>query len=251
MRFTPVLMTLLCLGPAALFAQDRPNVFADPQNLEVLPADISSAELSNTMRGFAMGLGVRCNDCHVGEPNAPLHTYDFASDEKPMKQKARLMLEMVQDINLRHVPKLDGVETTQRVAVRCVTCHRGQAQPKLIEDVLDEQLAEHGIDAAVEHYEKLREEFHGSHSYDFSEFTLPIYAQNLAKAGQVAEAAVFAELNTGFFPESYYSFMVLAESQAASGDTDTAKSNYARAMELNPRAKGLIESRLAAMAQGE
>jgi hypothetical protein len=144
MRFTPVLMTLLCLGPAALFAQDRPNVFADPQNLEVLPADISSAELSNTMRGFAMGLGVRCNDCHVGEPNAPLHTYDFASDEKPLKQKARLMLEMVQDINLRHVPKLDGVETTQRVAVRCVTCHRGQAQPKLIEDVLDEQLAEHG-----------------------------------------------------------------------------------------------------------
>ena len=48
-------------------AQERRNIFADPQNLQVLPADISPGELSRIMRGNALGLGVRCQYCHVGE----------------------------------------------------------------------------------------------------------------------------------------------------------------------------------------
>jgi len=247
MRLTFVFTTFVLFVPAALMAQERTDVFADPQNLKVLPSDISSADLGNTMKGFAMGLGVRCNDCHVGEPDAPLHTYDFASDEKQMKQKARVMLEMIAEINTNQLARLDDVEPAPRVEVRCVTCHRGQAKPKLIQDVLDEQLAEHGVDAAVAHYKKLREDFHGSHSYDFSEFTLPMYAQGLAESGQVAEAAVLAKLNTENFPDSYYSFFVLAEASAANGDTEAARKSYERAMEISPRAKGFIESRLAAL----
>lgn len=38
----------------------------DPTNLQVLPKDIPKAQLVQTMRGFAMGLGVRCEHCHVG-----------------------------------------------------------------------------------------------------------------------------------------------------------------------------------------
>ena len=93
-----LLVVIFILFPIATLAQQkRVDVFADPENLKVLPEDISSEDLSATMRGFAMGLGVRCETCHVGEPNTPLHTFDFASDEKPMKQKARLMLEMVSE----------------------------------------------------------------------------------------------------------------------------------------------------------
>ena len=33
----------------------------------MLPEDISAQELSATMRGFALGLGLRCSNCHVGE----------------------------------------------------------------------------------------------------------------------------------------------------------------------------------------
>ena len=142
MSFTKTLLPLiLILIPFTTLAQERVDVFADPENLKVLPKDISSDELSTTMRGFAMGLGVRCETCHVGEPNTPLHTFDFASDEKPMKQKARLMIKMVNEINGELVPRLDDVEKAKRVSVRCMTCHRGQPQPKLIEDVMDHQLA--------------------------------------------------------------------------------------------------------------
>ncbi len=46
-------------------------------------------QVINVMRGFAMGLGVRCEHCHVGEPGQPLGSFDFVSDEKPTKEKAR------------------------------------------------------------------------------------------------------------------------------------------------------------------
>ncbi len=112
MSFTKALLvlTLRLIPFTTLPQQQRVDVFADPENLKVLPKDISSEDLSATMRGFAMGLGVRCETCRVGEPNTPLHTFDFPSDEKPMKQKARLMIKMVNEINGELVPRLDDVE---------------------------------------------------------------------------------------------------------------------------------------------
>ena len=247
MRFMSVVLIALLALPLIANAQQRPDVFADPKNLEVLPDDISSAELGATMRGIAMGVGLRCNDCHVGEPNAPLHTYDFASDEKSMKLKARLMLEMTNEINTKQVASLDSIDPATRVDVRCITCHRGRPQPKLIEDILDEQLARNGADAAVAKYRELREQFHGSHSYDFSEFTLPMYAESVFKRGLVTEAAALAELNTEFFPDSYYSFFILAEAQAVNGDVSGARASFERAAEINPQAKQFVESRIAAL----
>ena len=75
---------------------------------------------------------------------------------------------IVQEINGTYVPRLDEIEAAQRVEVRRITCHRGQQQPKLIEDVLDEQLAENGLEATLNKYAELREAFYGSHSYDFN-----------------------------------------------------------------------------------
>ena len=99
-----------------------------PKNLKVLPPFISPKELMETMKKFAMGLGVRCNYCHVGEEGKPLDTYDFASDEKPAKQNARLMIEMVRHINAETLPRLKMDD--QPEAVTCYTCHRGKVHPE-------------------------------------------------------------------------------------------------------------------------
>ena len=70
MMSTKVLYALIAvLTPLTCFAQQRIDVFADPKNLQVLPKDISSENLKNTMRGFSMGVGMRCETCHVGARN--------------------------------------------------------------------------------------------------------------------------------------------------------------------------------------
>ena len=222
----------------------KKDIYADPQNLKVLAKDIDSSELSNTMKGFAMGLGVRCETCHVGEPNTPLDTFDFQSDEKTMKREARVMIKMVQEINAKHISSLNEIEESQRVEVRCITCHRGLPQPKLIEDVLEEQLADNGVDAALTEYNNLREAFYGSHSYDFSEFTLPMYAQELADRDNAKAAIAFSKVNIEHFPESYYSNFVLAELYKSTEQNEAAIKSYRRAAELNPRAKPFLDARI-------
>ncbi len=246
-KFRLALIAALAMAPLAVSAQGA-DVFADPENLQVLPEDISSGDLSATMRGFAMGLGLRCENCHVGEAGAPLDTFDFASDEKEMKQKARLMLQMVMQINGELVPRLDEVEATTRVEVRCVTCHRGLRQPMLIQDVLDEQLAEHGADAAIAEYRQLRENYYGTHSYDFSEFVLPMYSQGLFRAGQSDAAIGLTELNSEYYPDSYYTAFTLGEFYFATDRSEQALASYQRAIELNPRAEAMLAPRLEALA---
>ena len=246
-RTRSLIIILAALVPVVTPAQERVDIFADPENLKVLPEDISSTDLSATMRGIAMGLGVRCETCHVGEPNTPLHTFDFASDEKEMKQKARLMLQMMNEINDDLVPRLNDIEKANRVSVRCMTCHRGQSKPNLIEDIIDQQLAENDVDAAVAEYEKLREEYYGSHSYDFSEFVLPMHTQSLVANDQSDAAIAFAKLNASYFPESGYTAFVLAELYESVGDVALAIDAYTRAEELNPRAAERIAAKIEAL----
>ena len=86
----------ICLLAAPAAAQWPPDTL---RNLQVLPDTLPVPELTRLMAGFTRALGVRCSTCHVGEENRPLATYDFASDEKPLKRKAREMLRMKQDLN--------------------------------------------------------------------------------------------------------------------------------------------------------
>jgi len=240
-----LLIVVSAFGSLAVNAQEeKRDIFANPQNLKALPSEISSKELSDTMRGFAMGLGVRCETCHVGESGQPLHTFDFESDEKEMKRKARVMIVMLADINSDYVPQLNKIDDADRVEVRCVTCHRGRPQPNLIEDELDEQLADAGLEAALARYEELRENYFGSHSYDFSEFTLPMYAQQLAAREQVTAAIAMLQLNVPNFPESYYTQFVLGELNNSDGNDEAALDAYTRAIELNPRAARFIQAKI-------
>lgn len=241
-----IAMTLLA-APAANAAEEKKDIFANPQNLKVLPKEISSKELSNTMKGFAVGLGVRCETCHVGKAGQPLDTFDFESDDKAMKRKARVMVRMLADLNSDYVPQLNEIESANRVEVRCVTCHRGRPQPKLIEDELDEQLADAGIEAALAYYAELREKYYGSHSYDFSESTLPMYVQQLAAREQHDAAIAVLQLNVANFPQSYFTQFVLGELNSAAGYSAAALAAYTKAMELNPRAAPFLKGKIAAL----
>ena len=179
-------------------AQFPPDSFT---NLQVLPADIGTAELIGTMRSFAIGLGVRCEYCHDGEPGRPLATFNFTSDSKPTKQKAREMLRMMRDINQRVLPGLPE-RTEPNVNVSCATCHRGVARPRMMEDVLIEAHAEGGREALETKYQELRDRYYGSYSYDFSESVLINVAQRLVAKNHIADAVAVLDINFVLFPES-------------------------------------------------
>jgi len=125
MRFGRIPL-LCCSALALMLAQDQPpppaggpppggpgghRMMPAPKNLKVLK--IPPSELMPTMRSFAVGLGVRCDFCHVQG--------DFASDEKPQKEFARMMIRMAQQINANFP---DG-----KTHVTCYTCHRGATEP--------------------------------------------------------------------------------------------------------------------------
>ena len=97
-------------------------------NLQVFPKDIKKEDLVNAMKGFSMGLGVRCWFCHEGEGD-DLSKYDFPSDEKEHKNIAREMLRMTMMINQKFISKVAHHEEVIRV--QCVTCHRGKEKPTL------------------------------------------------------------------------------------------------------------------------
>ncbi len=111
-------------GPGGPGGQRAP--FA-PKNLKVLSPDTN---IIQTMRGFEQALGVQCGFCHAQDPET--HRNDFASDANPMKDTARGMIRMAQDINTKYLAQLSvpGKPAGEAPAtVSCGTCHRGEKQP--------------------------------------------------------------------------------------------------------------------------
>src|ERR1043165_4896341 len=103
------LFLILCVSvlTGSLITRAQQNPIPDKfTNLQVLPKDISRAELVGLMKGFTGQTGTRCSYCHLGEESNDLSTYDFASDARPAKAAARKMMLMVRAIN---GPLLEGV----------------------------------------------------------------------------------------------------------------------------------------------
>jgi len=99
------------------------------RNLKVLPKNISQKQLSAIMVDqFQDELGVSCNFCH--SENKETHRPDYASDEKPEKQIARLMMQMTNGINRKYF-KLGHVMIGDSTSiVSCGTCHQGKPRPE-------------------------------------------------------------------------------------------------------------------------
>jgi len=86
-----------------------------PKNLKVL----DPTTFMQTMQTFVPSLGLEnkggCNFCHVAD--------DRSADTKEEKVMARMMIQMVRDINSKFP---DGKQH-----VTCWTCHRGSTEPEM------------------------------------------------------------------------------------------------------------------------
>lgn len=98
-------------------------------NLKVLPKNISHEDLDKVMHGFNKSLGVRCNFCHAPQADDPKRM-DFASDAKPEKDIARMMMRMTSKINKKYFHIKDAANPSAVLAVSCGTCHNGKAHPE-------------------------------------------------------------------------------------------------------------------------
>jgi photosynthetic reaction center cytochrome c subunit len=138
-RAATLISGLLCLGIAigassqdqaldssAASALEGSVPRTKPVNIKVLPRDISGAEIGKIMKRFETDLGVKCNHCHVEDPNT--RKFDYASDENPAKNKARLMITMLKDINEKYLSQL-GEDRRYAAQVTCGSCHQGQSSP--------------------------------------------------------------------------------------------------------------------------
>jgi Photosynthetic reaction centre cytochrome C subunit len=100
-----------------------------PTNLQVLPKDYTGDQVVDIMHKFEAQLGVDCDYCHAKNPTPSPTTghLDFASDANPMKDRARVMMHMSEEINQRFLTQLKTPPAAQQVS--CGTCHRGNAKP--------------------------------------------------------------------------------------------------------------------------
>jgi hypothetical protein len=229
MRGLTILSGLVIVAaPAVLEAQGGFRFPDNPKNLQVLPDSIRGPKLGQIMRGFTGALGVRCEHCHVGQGD--LTTFDFASDEKPAKEKARLMLKMVMAINGTHLAGLGE----KRMTVTCTTCHRGLTRPVMLEDVLEAAIDSAGIGAATTKYDELRKRYYGGFSYNFARGPLTILGERLMTKQKYAEAVAVLQLEIANNGEDVRTLMALGGAQVQAGDKEGAKKTFEKGLSLAP-----------------
>ena len=204
-----------------------------PKNLKFFPKDIPMRALQDTMNTFTRALGVNCSFCHMAAENQPPAERNFASDEKPNKDKARTMLRMVAVINGDYLTKLSS-RVQPLVVVTCATCHRGVAEPRQLDQVILSRYDSAGADSAIALYRHLRQQYYGRASYDFGESSLAQVGGALRQQNRLADAVKFYMLNLEFAPSSSSAWSQLGGAQLASGDTATAIASFQKALSLNP-----------------
>jgi hypothetical protein len=116
-----------------------------PTNLQALPKDLTGDQVMDIMHKFAGQLGVECDYCHA--KNAATGHLDFASDANPVKDRARTMIRMNEEINQRFLVQLTNPPAEHEVT--CGTCHRGAAKPTVFVPPPDEHHHEDAPPAAA------------------------------------------------------------------------------------------------------
>jgi hypothetical protein len=114
------LAILLSSNPAQAQAPTPEKV--ESPNVKVLTG-LFAQQFQEEMNLIVQGLGVTCNTCHVPR--------NFASEDKPIKQKARQMLEMTKALNKQYFADYKPKEGESVLGkVTCYTCHKGDQLPK-------------------------------------------------------------------------------------------------------------------------
>ena len=205
-------LAILALWTAAAQAQPGPNLMANMQTI-------------------SQALGVNCEYCH----SAPRGS----GQPEPKKEIARAMMAMTREINAKVQAATGGTNAT---GVECVTCHRGVAIPRQLDDILNATIREKGVAAAVVQYRELRKQYYGRQSYDFGEGTLLAIAQRIT-ASKPDDAIALLQLNIEFYPQSVQSYGALAYAYTRKFDDQTAMKYFEKALEIQPE-NGIIRGQL-------
>jgi hypothetical protein len=239
-----VLAAFLVLVPAAASAQAAGHFPPDSLvNTKVIPHDTPVIQVIGTMRNVAIGLGVRCQFCHVGQEGMPLAQFDFPSDQKTTKLIARQMMRMVEEIN-RRVDTIPG-RTNPGLAVTCETCHRGVSRPVPLFQLLVDAATAGGADSAIRAYRALRQQYYGRAAYDFGESSLNTAAFRLGRASRYDDAFALLRLNEEQFPGSSGMAVFRGNINLMRGDTAAAATAFRDAIRLDPandEARGRLRS---------
>ena len=227
-----MLVTLILAAAAAGSAQ-TPETPWKGENLQFYPKDISRAQLTQRMREFSFALGVRCQYCHVGGNGVSFDGVVFASDDKPTKRTARLMLRMVEQLNTTTLAQLPS-RAEPRVVVECVTCHRGVALPKSLQTTLFEIVEAQGVAAATAKYRELRPNALLG-QYNFGEWEINELARRLSDAGKAEAAIAILEMNGEFNPKSADIDVMIGELHRRLGNRDKAIERYRLALGKAPQ----------------
>ena len=110
------------VGSGPVFAQAPTPTVVESPNVKVLTG-LYAQQFQEEMNLMVQALGVSCNTCHARG--------NFASEEKPIKLKARQMLEMTRALNKQYFPDHTPKEGESVLGkVTCYTCHKGEQLPK-------------------------------------------------------------------------------------------------------------------------
>jgi len=134
---SPIVLGAALLASSSAFAQAPPPAGAPggqprgprpaPTNLKVLPKTTSGDDVLKLMRQFTGDLGVQCAFCHAED--ATTHRLDPPSDANPVKETARFMIAMTDDLNKKYIEQMPDRRYADPIT--CGTCHRGQSHPSV------------------------------------------------------------------------------------------------------------------------
>ncbi len=231
--FAPILLALTLLLAAPSWVAGQARIPEEFTNLQVLPDDIERRELIGLMRNFTIGVGAgRCSYCHTVSDGLDQPDDDFASDDKPTKQKARAMLRMVQAINDEHLAQLPD-RSEPALEVSCLTCHAGKSRPTTLAQEVSWAMEEGGPDAMRARYDELRQEYFGRGAFDFGPGSLESVAQQRGRTDPAGALAAI-ELNLEYHPESVASWLIKGQIHDLNGETEQAIEAFERSLEIFP-----------------
>jgi tetratricopeptide (TPR) repeat protein len=190
-------------------------------------------DLMATMQTISQALGVNCEYCHTAPRGS--------GQSEPKKEVARTMMAMTREINAK-IEAATGKGGSDRVPVQCVTCHRGVAIPRQLDDIMLATIREKGVAAAVAQYRELWKQYYGRQSYDFGDGTLLAIAQQLT-ASKPDDAIALLEVNVEFHPQSARSYAALGYAYTRKFDDATAIKYLEKAVEIEPD-NGVIRGQL-------
>jgi outer membrane lipoprotein-sorting protein len=122
-----ILGSVIARGQAAAPAADKPLLAEQAfKNIQVLRG-LSVTEFMDTMGFLASSLDANCTTCHGEAAVASTNWDGYAKDVVPAKQTARMMIVMVDAINLQY---FGGKQV-----VTCYSCHRFGKVPKVIPEL--------------------------------------------------------------------------------------------------------------------